>query len=212
MIKKLIPLVIAATVLTLAVGCKGKDSVGNDPKVVLTTFFERMSKKDIDGAAKLVTKNSKSTMELMKKAMTAAEELKGAKTEEKDPAEDFKSMQFGDAKIDGDNATVSVHNSKKEETIDFPLKKEGGAWKVDFSMGTLMKMGMNKAGKNNDFMNDDNSLKDTTGLSEKMEHFMNGDSLKKGLEQFDSIMKNMDPEKLQKMKEALKTLEQPKNQ
>jgi hypothetical protein len=49
------------------IGCKGKDSVANDPKTVLTTFFERMSKKDIDGAAKLATKDSKGTLDMMKK-------------------------------------------------------------------------------------------------------------------------------------------------
>jgi hypothetical protein len=59
------------------IGCKGKDSVANDPKTVLTTFFERMSKKDIDGAAKLATKDSKGTLDMMKKGMEAAEKMKG---------------------------------------------------------------------------------------------------------------------------------------
>ena len=54
---------------------------------------------------------------------------------EKDNAEDFKNMKIGEAKIDGDNATVSVTNPGKDNaTFDFPLKKEGGDWKVDFSM------------------------------------------------------------------------------
>ena len=142
MIKKLNTLLIAATVLTLAVGCKGKDSVANDPKTVLISFFERMSKKDFDGAAKLATKDSKSTMDMMKKAMDAAEKMGGLsdKTKKDDPSEEFKKMQVGDAKIDGDNATVSVTNpSKDNNVVNFPLKKEGGSWKVDFSMATLMK-------------------------------------------------------------------------
>jgi hypothetical protein len=57
-------------------------------------------------------------------------------------------MTFGDAKIDGDKATVSVTNpAKGKEPFEFPLVKEGGEWKVDFSMSTLMKMGMNQAGQ-----------------------------------------------------------------
>ena len=212
---KLTRLFIATAAITLAVGCKGKNSVANDPKIVLTTFFEKLSKKDIEGAAKLATKESKGTLELMKKAMDVGENL-GNMSEakkEKDPAEEFKKMQIGEAKIDGDNATVSVSNpSKDDKVVDFPLKKEDGSWKVDFSMGTLMKMGMNQTGKNSNPFNEDNSGLDSAGLSDKMNNFMNGDSLKKGLEQLDSALKNLDPEKMKKMKDALKSLEKVKDQ
>lgn len=201
-------LILAVAAISFLSGCKGKDSVANDPKTVLITFFERMSKKDIDGATKLATKESEGTMQMMKKAMTMGEEMKdkmGGKETEKDPAEDFKNMKFGEAKIDGDNATVTVTNpSKDDKTIDFPLKKEGGSWKVDFSMATLMKMGMNQAGKNG---MDDINIGDTTGASENLENLMNGDSLKKGMEMLDSVMKNMDPEKMKEMKDAMKNIE-----
>jgi hypothetical protein len=196
---------LAATAVIFLAGCKGKDSVANDPKTVLAAFFEKMAKKDIEGASKLATKESQGTMEMMKKAMTMADGMKdkmGGKESEKDPAEDFKNMKFGDAKIDGDNATVAVTNpSKDNKTIDFPLKKEGGDWKVDFSMATLMKMGMDQAGKGG---MDDMNMSDTTGVSDKLENLMNSDSLTKGLDMADSLLKNMDPEK---MKEAMKTLE-----
>jgi hypothetical protein len=208
--KKITPFLISAAVMILAAGCKGKDSVSNDPRAVLITFFERMAKKDIDGAAKLATRDSKSTMQMMKKAMDAAEqigEMPGA-VKKNDPSEDFKKMQIGEARINGDNATVSVTNpSKDNNTFDFPLKKEDGNWKVDFSMGTLMKMGMEQAGKNKNFMNDNNAPADTTGISDRMNKLLNGDSLKTGLEKLDSLMKNIDPEKMKKMKDALKSLE-----
>ena len=200
--KKLSPLFIAAAVITMAVGCKGKDKASNDPKSVIIAFFEKMAKKDIDGAAKYATKESKGTMEMMKKAMTAAEGMKGVKTSEKDPAEDFKDMEFGDAKIDGDKATVAITNKKKNETNEIPLKKEGGDWKVDFSMGTLMKMGMDKAGKNKGLMNNDNDNLDTAGASDAMNNFMNSDTLKKGMEDLQNELKNMDPKKMEEMKEA----------
>lgn len=211
MIKKLIPLVIAATVLTLTVGCKGKDSVSNDPRTVLITFFERMAKKDIDGASKLATKDSKGTMELMKKAMDAAEKMGNLSDNAKkeDPSEEFKKMKVGEAIIDGNNATVSVTNpSKDNNVVNFPLKKEDGSWKVDFSMGTLMKMGMDQAGKNKDLMDENISGFDSIGASDKINNFMNGDSLKQGLEKLDSLMKSIDPEQMKKMQEALKNLQQ----
>lgn len=182
--------VFASTLLLMIAGCKGKDKVANDPKAVVTAFFERMSKKDLEGAAKLATKDSKGTIDMMKKAMDAAEKMGEAKdstAKESDPSEDFKKMVIGEAKINGETATVSVTNTdKKNETNEFPLKKEGGEWKVDFSMATLMKMGMDKAGTEmNSMKNDD----DSTGLNESMKDLMNSDSLKQALGQLDSLMK-----------------------
>jgi len=191
--KKLITVFFIATAITLAlIGCKGKDSVANDPRAVLTSFFERISKKDIEGASKLATKDSKSTMDMMKMGMDMAEKMKDKMTkEQKDPAEEFKNVEIGEAKINGNDATVAFKNKKNDTSFDFPLKKEDGSWKVDFSMSSLMKMGMEQTGK--------------TGGTENM----SSDSLTKGLKQLqDSIMKVInDPEKMEKMKEALKELD-----
>jgi len=191
--KKLITVCFIATAISLViVGCKGKDSVANDPRAVLTSFFERISKKDIEGASKLATRDSKSTMDMMKMGMDMAEKMKDKMTkEQKDPAEEFKNVEIGEAKINGNDATVAFKNKKNDTSFDFPLKKEDGSWKVDFSMSSLMKMGMEQAGK--------------TGGTENM----SSDSLTKGLKQLqDSIMKVInDPEKMEKMKEALKELD-----
>ena len=88
--------IAAAAVVTLAAGCKGKDKVANDPKTVLTAFFERMSNKDIDGAAKLATKESKGTLDMMKKAMDASKKMgKMSESPKDDPSEGFKKMKIG---------------------------------------------------------------------------------------------------------------------
>ncbi|MCX6316661.1 MAG: DUF4878 domain-containing protein [Bacteroidetes bacterium] len=187
---------MAAVAISLFTGCKGKDSVANDPKAVVIAFFEKMSKKDIDGASKLATKSSQSTMEMMKKVMTMGEEMKdkmGGKEKEKDPAEDFKNMKFGETKIDGDNATVTITNpSKDNKTFEFPLKKEDGSWKVDFSMGTLMKMGMKDGGMNG---SDDINMPDTTGASEKLDNLLNNDTLKESLNKMKEELEKLNPEK-----------------
>lgn len=192
--------ILAVAVIALAIaGCKGKDGVADNPKAVLIAFFERMSKKDLEGAAKLATKDSKGTMDMMKKAMDMAEKMKGTQKEDDDPAEDFKNMEVGDAKIDGDNATVSVTNKKKNETVDFPLKKEGGSWKVDFSMGTLMKMGMDKAKQDGKEIDQEDI--------DKMKNF-NMDSLQNQINSaLDTVKKALSPENMDKMKDAMKELE-----
>ena len=153
---------------------------------MLTAFFEKMAKKDIDGAAKLCTKDSKGTMDLMKKGVEAAEKMKGKEGEVKEE-DDFKDMLVGDAKIDGDNATVSVTNTKKKETVEFPLKKEDGDWKVDFTMSTLMKMGMDaKKDKGEDLFKEED-ITDTT-LNELKDL---GDTLKQKLDEMKNELKDV---------------------
>jgi hypothetical protein len=178
---------MAGFIALLITGCKGKDkAAGGDPKTVLTAFFEKMAKKDIDGAAKLCTKDSKGTMDLMKKGVEAAEKMKGKEGEVKEE-DDFKDMLVGDAKIDGDNATVSVTNTKKKETVEFPLKKEDGAWKVDFTMSTLMKMGMDAKKDNGEDLFKEEDITDTT-LNELKDL---GDTLKQKLDEMKNELKDV---------------------
>jgi Domain of unknown function (DUF4878) len=211
--KKLTTLLcIAGAIAILATGCKGKDGVANDPKAVVVAFFERMAKKDIDGAAKLATKDSKSTMDMMKKGMDMAEKMKDTMKDAKakDDTEGFKDVEFGETKVDGDNATVAITNKKKAQTFEFPLKKEGGAWKVDFTMGTLMKMGMNEMKKSGGDLIDGKNDSDTAGTDGGMKDFdklMNADSLKAGLEKAKEALDKIKPEDLEKMKEMMKGLE-----
>ena len=53
-------------------------------------------------------------------------------------------MEFGDAKIEGDKATVPVKEKKSGETTNYTLKKEDGVWKVAFDKATMTKMGTDK--------------------------------------------------------------------
>ncbi len=186
---KKLNILLAAIALMTAIftGCSGS---AGDPKSVLVAFFDKMSKKDLEGAAKLASKESKPTLDMMKKAMDMGEKFKDANTKEEDPADEFNNMEIGEAKISGDEATVSVTNKKKKETFDFPLKKQDGGWKVDFSMATLAKMGMDKAKKEGDM-----DQKDIDDLKN-----FNMDSLNQGLKTLDSALKSIKPEDLEKMK------------
>lgn len=193
-------LFLAIAMGSISTGCGGGGMSNASPKEVLVAFFEKLSKKDIDGATKLATKDSKSTMDMMKKGLDMAEKMKDQIKDKEDPTEEFKNMEVGEAKINGDNATVSVKNKKKEEEVEFPLKKEDGAWKVDFSMATLMKMGMDQKNKRNG-MNEDNGM---NGMGE-----VDSASVQKGLEVMDSALKKVDPKKLEEAMKALEKLKQP---
>ena len=195
-------LLLAIAMGSISTGCGGGGMSNASPKEVLVAFFEKLSKKDIDGATKLATKDSKATMDMMKKGLDMAEKMKDQikDKEKEDPTEEFKNMEVGEAKISGDNATVAVKNKKKDEEVEFPLKKEDGAWKVDFSMATLMKMGMDQKNKHSEMNNDENM----NGMGE-----VDSASLQKGLEVLDSSLKKVDPKKLEETMKALEKLKQP---
>jgi hypothetical protein len=190
---------VAAVAIVLA-GCKGSMSSAG-PKEVLAAFFEKLAQKDMDGAAKLATKDSKSTIDMMKKGIEMQEKMKdqGNGMKEDDPAEEFKNVEMGDAKINGDAATVPVRNKKKDTEFDFPLKKEDGAWKVDFSMTTLMTMGMQEKRKQDEMSGIDRSDTDIDSAE-----------FQKGLETLDSLTKTVDPKKLEETMKALDKLKEQK--
>jgi len=173
-------------------GCK---SDAGDPKAVLVSFFDAMAKKDIPAARKLATADSKGMFDIMEMGMKMAENTVDDKTKEQF---DRNNMEIGEAKIDGDRATVNVKEKKNENAVDFVLKKEGGSWKVAMDMNTLMEMGAEKMKA--DGMGDE-EMKSMNEEMEKLKN-MNPDSLKilmekskeameKGMNMLDSINEKM---------------------
>jgi hypothetical protein len=192
-------LLIMIPMLVIVTSCNNSAS-NMGPKEVLAAFFEKLSQKDIEGASKLATKDSKSTLDMMKKGLEMAEKMKDQADPKEDPAAEFKDVEIGEAKINGDVATVPVKNKKKGEEIEMPLKKEDGAWKVDFSMTTLMKMGAEQREKKG--LTDDDMDSGMEG--------MDSVKIRQGLEMADSMLKNMDPEKIKQMQEAMEKLKEQK--
>lgn len=169
--KKLLLMAFAFSALYIS-SC---NSGGGDPKAVLSSFFDAMAKKDIATARKLATADSKSMFDLMEAGMKMMDNTADDKTKEQ---YDKGKMEFGEAKIDGDKATVNVKEKKTGEAIDFVLVKEGGEWKVAMDMATMMNMGAEK------MKNEGISEEEMGNMKEEMEKF-----------------KNMDPDSLKKMME-----------
>jgi len=122
-------------VFTLPLFLASCDQKG-DPAVVLKNFFEKLNQKDIDGAAKLATKDSKPILDMMKKAAQDSKDSTGSK-------DNMNNLEFGKAIIENETAKVPVTNKSDNSTVEFNLKKEEGEWKVEFTMEALMKMGEN---------------------------------------------------------------------
>ncbi len=143
-------LIACASVVVLLAAC-GKS---NDLKSVATNFFKALSDKKIDEAAKYATADSKQMLDLMKMGMEMD------KSGKKDSTFDINNLEFGEPKITGETATMSIKNKKENDTMDFTFKKEGGEWKIAFDKNTVMQMGMKKAKQDNPDLNIDSTVKD----------------------------------------------------
>jgi hypothetical protein len=132
--KKSILSTLIVSIIVLA-GCK---SGGGDPKVVLSSFFDAMLKKDFTTVKKLSTKDSESMLGMMQMAMQSMPDTSGIMKFNRE------NLEMGDAAINGDIATVPVKEKHSGETTDFTLKKEDGSWKVAFDKSTLMQMAQKK--------------------------------------------------------------------
>lgn len=102
-------------------------------------------------------------------------------------------MEFSEAKIDGDRATVAVKEMTSGETVNYILKKEDGAWKVAFDKASLMTMGKEKM--------DEKGINPADSLGAAMDKLkeINIDSLKeqmnKGMDALDTAKKEMEKNK-----------------
>lgn len=132
--KKLLMGAVVMTSLLIA-SCNSADK--GDPKSVLTSFFAALAKKDISAARKLATDESKSMLDMMEMASKMGDKKDDGKY-------DNSKLEIGDAKIEGDKATIPVKEKASGETTNYTLKKVGDSWKVAFDKSSMMNMGMDK--------------------------------------------------------------------
>jgi alpha-tubulin suppressor-like RCC1 family protein len=191
--KKFFVAALAACTLFVA-SCGG--GAGSDPKATLIAFFEAMSKKDFTAAKKMATKDSETMINFIEKGTNTF----GSK-EKKDMDFDKSKVEFGDAKIEGDKATVTVKDKASGEGTNFTLKKEEGSWKVAFSKGGFMEMGMDKFQENGLDMD-----KLEEGLDKLKD--INADSLNQIIKSSNEELKKINMDSLaEKMKAGGKDLE-----
>lgn len=176
--------ILLAIVLLSTVSFMSCNSGGGDPKAVLVQFFEALSKKDIAGARKLATKDSKSMIDMMEMGLNMAKDKKEDDKFNKD------NMEFGEAKIEGDKATIPVKEKTSGETLNYILKKEDGAWKVAFDKASMMSMGMDKM--NEKGINPADSIGHAMDELKNMDMDSLKEGMKKGMEMLDSVKKEAD--------------------
>lgn len=194
-------LFLATAIICTACLMTSCNSAGGDPKATLISFFEALGKKDIAGARKLATADSKSMLDMMEMGMKSASAKDNSEMDKFDKTK----MEFGEAKIEGDKATVPVKEKTSGESTNFILKKESGSWKVAFDKGSMMQMGMDKMKEKGMDVNDmkkgmeemnNVNMDSLKAAMENMNMDSMKDAMKKGMEGLDSAKKLM--EKMEK--------------
>ena len=117
-----------ALMLMLAVaGCKS----GSTPTATFKAFFEAQQKKDVAGMKKNLSKTSLIIME--KSAKEQNKSIDDAIKEQLDnPASKTDKMpETRNEKIDGDSATLELHNEDTKKWDKMYFVKEDGTWKIE---------------------------------------------------------------------------------
>ncbi len=129
--KKIISIVVVAILL---INCKSNDKI-ETPNQVFSNFADALSKKDLSKARELCTADSKAVLDFMEKK---SKDMKVMPMDKFDTSK----VSFGEVIIDGDNAKMPIKDKESGVTVEFPLKKEDGVWKIAFDMKSLFDMSM----------------------------------------------------------------------
>ena len=154
------------------IGCLTTDNNGN-PTQVLQEFADAIVKKDMLRAKQLSTPESQSVLNMMSVAGITT----GVRITDKF---DKDKVEFGTAIINGDNASVPITDRASRQTIQFPLRKINGQWRVSVDAGSMMGMAKNKVNSTTGSWRDSakNVLKriNTEGIKKKINNML--DSIK----------------------------------
>ncbi len=114
-----------AVLLTLA-GCKSNAS----PTASFKTYFEAQKKKDIAGMKQQLSKTSLAMMEASAKeqGVTLDKMIEGQL--ENPAAKTDKMPEIRNEKINGNEATLELHNDEAQRWDTMYFVKEDGAWKI----------------------------------------------------------------------------------
>jgi hypothetical protein len=179
-------LILLITLLFAA--CRASDS--NSPSAVLTSFFELLSRKDVDGAARLTTEDGQYAIAMIRKGIEWSGKLRDPESAA-DSTKPFSNLKIGEAVIEGNTASVPVSlKSEKKVLTHFKLFKTAENWKVALTMENLAALGQRK------LKNDAELIMDST-------HNLNPQDIQHSMELADSILRNMDPGKVDEIQKNL---------
>ena len=112
--------------LALGAACKSTTT----PSATFKTYFEAQKKKDVAGMKQTLSKTSLAMMERSAKQTQLTLDKMIEKQLENPSSTIDKMPETRNEKIDGDNATLELHNEDANRWDTMYFVKEDGAWKI----------------------------------------------------------------------------------
>ena len=112
--------------LALGAACKSTPT----PSATFKTYFEAQKKKDVAGMKQTLSKTSLAMMERSAKQTQLTLDKMIEKQLENPSSTIDKMPETRNEKIDGDNATLELHNEDANRWDTMYFVKEDGAWKI----------------------------------------------------------------------------------
>jgi len=116
------------SILMLALGAACKSTP--TPSATFKTYFEAQKKKDVAGMKQTLSKTSLAMMERSAKQTQLTLDKMIEKQLENPSSTIDKMPETRNEKIDGDNATLELHNEDANRWDTMYFVKEDGAWKI----------------------------------------------------------------------------------
>src|SRR5213075_2145193 len=116
------------SILMLALGAACKSTP--TPSATFKTYFEAQKKKDVAGMKQTLSKTSLAVMERSAKQTQLTLDKMIEKLLENPSSTIDKMPETRNEKIDGDNATLELHNEDANRWDTMYFVKEEGAWKI----------------------------------------------------------------------------------
>ncbi len=113
------------------ISCSKKEN--KTPNQVFLEFANALSKKDFTKAKQLSTAESQFVFSIIEDKLSK---------NNSDVIQKFDTTKvlFGNAVVKDNEAKIPITDKETKVTIDFPMKKEEGIWKVAFDMNSLKEM------------------------------------------------------------------------
>lgn len=128
--------VVAAIVLALA-GCKS----GGSPTATFKTYFEAQKRRDVPGMKQVLSKTSLAMMEASAKVQGKTLDKMIQEGLDNPASKTDKLPETRNEKINGDQATLELHNEDAQRWDTMYFVKEDGSWKIalDRTMEEMLK-------------------------------------------------------------------------
>ena len=117
--------VFAAILLSLA-GCKSAGS----PTATFKTFFDAQKRRDIQGMKQMLSKTSVLMLEASAKEQGKTLDKMMEEQLDKPASKTDKMPETRNERINGDQATLELHNEEVQRWDTMYFVKEDGAWKI----------------------------------------------------------------------------------